>query len=921
MSVGGLRSGRVRWSLTAAVSAVVVVFTVGLSQWNEGGVAFSDPAFEQLVREKAGREVGELRRTDLLRITHLDGADRGIAGLEGVGALRRLESLRLPRNSIGDVSPLAGLSRLVDVDLSENGLLDLEAAGFGVLADSRIRELRLRGNGIFDVGPIGRMAELRGLDLRDNRVRGLEGLVGLRQLERINLRDNEVQDLTALGELTRLRYLNLHSNFQAQGVETIASLQRLEELILRGVPVGDAAELLVGLPHLRRVNLRESGTWTLPPVEEIIRRAVNVGDVAGQPPWVDLRGTPVLADLRDDELRSLESIRHISGGMSPGVLPPSFSVSRGYYGDAFDLELGAVSGGEVIYTLDGSDPDLEVNASRTHRYRGPVRISERDSSNHPFTDIGLRYDGAPYSTIPGLPAATVVTARAIDDGRASDAVTHTYFVGEDVFNRYGIRIISLAGDSEGFFGPEGGILVAGQIFDDFAEAWAEQYPDGRASSAPANFQQRGRVRLDLEGIEVENRGDGLVGIPYPGHGVDLSFDMRGAVSQIRVSGTAFYDGLHYLDSASTPDKLIFPALFVPASLGPGASATADWERPVSLEIFGSDGTAKHVSGAGVRVHGATSRAHQAKSLRLYLRGEYGERRLQTSIFGESDLAHRRLLLRRALHRSGLEDVMAQELMRRLHPDAYIQRYAPVVLFLNGDLLGSYNVRDRYDQWFLAGIHDVDPSSIALLGGRGVPVYGDDALGDSFRELEKYVRTADLSEPQALEFIETQMDIDNYIAYMINGIFLNYHDWGVGKHRRVWRSLDDRSDVHPSLDGRWRWLPLDLDLTFHARATVERDYLRQIASSSTYMLRYLLQNQEFSDRFLQRFREALDDTYEPKSTLALLEQLAAEIHVADQDGLYGRSSGSWEGHVEQMRTFLTLRPGIVQAHLEDFFAGS
>ena len=264
-------------------------------------------------------------------------------------------------------------------------------------------------------------------------------------------------------------------------------------------------------------------------------------------------------------------------------------------------------------------------------------------------------------------------------------------------------------------------------------------------------------------------------------------------------------------------------------------------------------------------------------------------------------------------------------MRRLEPEADIQRYAPVALFLNGDFFGSYSIRDRYDQWFLSGSYSIDPDDLVFAGRRigrsGFTLHGDEAIAEEFLEVERFIRSEDLSSPEALAYVERHLDLENYMSYMITGIFLNYTDWGTGKHRRVWRSTGDLSETHPSLDGRWRWLPLDLDGTFVRGGPVDQNHLRDIIESRRYLLTFLLENEAFEERFRQRFEEALGTELHPERTALLLEDYVAHISPglrSDHDRLYGIASEAWDGHVEGLREFLTQRPDEVRRHLEEFF---
>ena len=81
-------------------------------------------------------------------------------------------------------------------------------------------------------------------------------------------------------------------------------------------------------------------------------------------------------------------------------------------------------------------------------------------------------------------------------------------------------------------------------------------------------------------------------------------------------------------------------------------------------------------------------------------------------------------------------------------------------------------------------------------------------------MDQLIREGCMSNNSNYEYIRNLMDVDNYMAYMLTGIYLNYTDWGVGKHQKVWRYKTEHgsceSNTPYGLDGRWRWMPLDLD---------------------------------------------------------------------------------------------------------------
>ena len=139
------------------------------------GVAlvFADSALHSAVVEAAG-ETG-----DAAGLVTLTAKERGIANLEGIEQLTRLEALDLFGNEIRDLSPLSGLRRL--------------------------RYLDLRSNRIEEVAALESLQSLQVLLLADNEVAEVSALAGLDSLQSVDLIGNPLSEaaqaqVAALGE-------------------------------------------------------------------------------------------------------------------------------------------------------------------------------------------------------------------------------------------------------------------------------------------------------------------------------------------------------------------------------------------------------------------------------------------------------------------------------------------------------------------------------------------------------------------------------------------------------------------------------------------------------------------------------------------------------------------------------------------------
>ena len=173
---------------------------------------------------------------------------------------------------------------------------------------------------------------------------------------------------------------------------------------------------------------------------------------------------------------------------------PRLSHSSGFYDDPFELEISVDDpDATIIYTLDGSFPDLEANPDRTFTYDGALLIEDRTPQPNtistidatvPSDEVEWNVPDPPVLDEP-IPKATVLRARSLYSAER----TATYFVGEHL-RRDELPVISLALDPEYLFDHDRGIYVAGRLFEEYRDS-----PDFNPAAGwptPANYNGRGR---------------------------------------------------------------------------------------------------------------------------------------------------------------------------------------------------------------------------------------------------------------------------------------------------------------------------------------------------------------------------------------------------------------------------------------------
>ncbi|MFY2561211.1 CotH kinase family protein [Corallococcus terminator] len=349
----------------------------------------------------------------------------------------------------------------------------------------------------------------------------------------------------------------------------------------------------------------------------------------------------------------------------------------------------------------------------------------------------------------------------------------------------------------------------------------------------------------------------------------------------------------------------------------------DWERPVHVEWFEESGAPVIAQNAGVRIHGSGSAALPQKSLRLYAKEDYGPELFQADIFPGHPLRDfKRLLVRTSgqdQQVTKLRDCVLQGLLR--DTTLALQACRPTVVFLNGEYWGLHELRERYDEYYLAGHHGLNRKNIVILENEGVLDTGEPEDALPYAELLTYVREHDLSVPEHYAHVLERMDVEDFIDYHIAQIYFGNEDWP-NNNIKFWRDRSGDGTPGPG-DGRWRWLLYDLDAAFSGGA--EADSLGRLLHDDTLgepfvvLLRGLLKSPDFKGLFIARFHWHLENTFAPERVVAWLdaaaERLAPELPEHIGRWQYPLSMERWREDMQAMRDIVLRRPDALRTLLE------
>ena len=401
-------------------------------------------------------------------------------------------------------------------------------------------------------------------------------------------------------------------------------------------------------------------------------------------------------------------------------------------------------------------------------------------------------------------------------------------------------------------------------------------------------------------------------------------------------------------SLSIPEECLFDAesgIYVPgAAMENYISSTIElpsdarlWEGNYSkdtkvlgyLEYF-DNGRKVMGNDITLRICGAASRGNAQKSLAVYAWDNTGEGVFEYPIFGEEYVNTFSSLRLRAFgndwRRSMFRDALSQALAADLNLGT--QAYQPCILLINGEYFGVYEIRENRDSKFFKEHFGISDKNLVKTELFGLTRETADEHGNEFMDLVDFVQQNDLRVQENYSYVESRLDVVQFIDYMLIEQYLYNVDWPEN-NALVFKSMDSRMDSQYE-DGKWRFVLYDLDYAINYPA--ENNY-EKILSSESYvsvLLRGLLNNEQFKEMYIERFEELLESHFEPSKALMLQEnfenEFAPEIeetlqrwNVYHMDGTPVKvvTSEYWYEKMEDLRNFFLERP----EYAREYFYGS
>lgn len=369
----------------------------------------------------------------------------------------------------------------------------------------------------------------------------------------------------------------------------------------------------------------------------------------------------------------------------------------------------------------------------------------------------------------------------------------------------------------------------------------------------------------------------------------------------------------------------------------------EWERPIYVEVFESDGDKVIDQAAGVRLSGGYSRVPDQKSLRLIARKDYDpdNGKFKYAFFPGEENAdgvpvteYDRLVLRNGANDrefAGVRDELSQKLAQD-YGYPVTQHTTPAAVFLNGEYYGFAWLHENYNEDYLATQFGGNKENYEIVSNTEDADEGSErALADYAKVLEYYDR--DLTDDKVFGEFCDLVDIDNLMQYYCMQIFISNKDWPGNNYKAFRYYPSEGEEAEGFRDGRWRFMFFDAEFAWslygeNPRLNTLKDLLEgtHMSGESKAMIA-LMKREDMRQKYAAIMSDLTAYAFEENHINETLDELCEKSDAEQMYALeHGYTSdwanpGTFADSREQIRKFAKARKRVVFGDMRKLFEWS
>jgi len=318
----------------------------------------------------------------------------------------------------------------------------------------------------------------------------------------------------------------------------------------------------------------------------------------------------------------------------------------------------------------------------------------------------------------------------------------------------------------------------------------------------------------------------------------------------------------------------------------------------------------------ISLFGGSARELKKKSYGIRFKNEFGASELVYKLFDNRDTAvYESLVLRSGsqdYEYAFFRDILGTSLVDD-YTDVDVQSYKSVILYVNGNYHGVYNIREKINADFIANHYNVDPDKLNLIQGAGELKNG---TADFYNRVVDYVKTHDMSQDKNYEEIQQIVDIENYIDFWISELYTTNND-----------IVNIRYFSHPDIDnGKMKMIFFDLDWAFYNYFYNYYYFMTNPAGmqegfniDNTIFIQ-LMKNKTFQKDFLNRLSYHLNNTWKEETVLARFEEIYNKLYpeMKRNQERWNLSFDNWITESKKLKYYIEHRNDYLLQQTKSFF---
>jgi hypothetical protein len=278
----------------------------------------------------------------------------------------------------------------------------------------------------------------------------------------------------------------------------------------------------------------------------------------------------------------------------------------------------------------------------------------------------------------------------------------------------------------------------------------------------------------------------------------------------------------------------------------------EWVRPGYIEYY-APGEEAVTYPVDYKIFGSGTRVRPKKSLTVLAASSMKNHFFSTV---ESSSVDGFVLRACYSNDSRFRNEVAYGVNRIMDSNCLMQEYRPVVLYMNGEYFGLFNLTERKNTDFIERHSGVRPEHIITCGRNYIHVVK--GSGDAYSRFVDSLNRLDMNGETIFDYIAAQIDLHSMTDHYIHDMYTNKVDMF---NNRLWHSGDDAA--------QWNYVNYDFDNCFLMPPVLYTPIYKEEASG-IHIIGRLLLNDRFRELFFSRLCDFMNFGYTEKNVAMLLE---------------------------------------------------